>query len=142
MTKHQLDQLRYGLSPTEIESLTKNRGGERRKRVSRTFPTSLCEGCAPEAAERSPPPVHCSTEDLSLSEKKSAHAAECPVLVLVCRSSPQNDSTLAVSSIGIRVTAIDIKVHNILPIRSEQIYPDRQPSSNLFDARLSVSMGR
>ena len=57
MTKHQLDQLRYGLSPTEIESLTKNRGGERRKRVSRTFPTSLCEGCAPEAAERSPPPV-------------------------------------------------------------------------------------
>ena len=34
MTKHQLDQLRYGLPPAEIESLTKNRDGKRKRNTS------------------------------------------------------------------------------------------------------------
>ena len=62
--------------------------------------------------------------------------------LLVRCSSSQNDSKSAVCCVGLRATAADIKVHNVLTIRSKQVQPDRQPASNLINARFCVSIDR
>jgi hypothetical protein len=55
---------------------------------------------------------------------------------------PQDDSKLAISCVRFRLTVTDVKIHYILSIRRDEIYPRSQPGSNQLDARPTISIRR